>query len=125
MPKGVASPLTERLQLIENQFHSKQNQSRSSALPASIRETRSLDARSIGGLRLGGFAFCAPRFIDAARVIFRQAIARRSKPVASIEQGRISTASYVLANFSLKLGGCVLVYDLPNAWWPGRRKPRG
>lgn len=33
-----------------------------------------------------------------------QAIAKRSKPVADIEEGHISTASCILANLSMKLG---------------------
>ncbi|HLW67983.1 MAG TPA: hypothetical protein VKS79_21880, partial [Gemmataceae bacterium] len=33
-----------------------------------------------------------------------KAIAERSKPVADIEQGHISTASCILANMSMKLG---------------------
>ena len=35
---------------------------------------------------------------------FLSAVARRSKPVADIEQGYISTASCILANMSMKLG---------------------
>jgi predicted dehydrogenase len=35
----------------------------------------------------------------------------RSKPVADIEQGHISTASCILANLSMKLGGRTLVWD--------------
>lgn len=35
---------------------------------------------------------------------FLGAIAKRSKPVADIEQGYISTATCILANLSLKLG---------------------
>ena len=43
------------------------------------------------------------------------AIENKSKPVADIEQGHISTASCILANISMKLGGRALVYD------PGKR----
>jgi predicted dehydrogenase len=39
------------------------------------------------------------------------AIDRRGKPVADIEQGYISTASCILANMSMKLGGRTLVWD--------------
>jgi hypothetical protein len=39
------------------------------------------------------------------------AVDKRSKPVADIEQGHISTASCILANMSMKLGGRALVYD--------------
>jgi hypothetical protein len=35
---------------------------------------------------------------------FLKAIADRSKPVADIEQGHISTASCILANMSMQLG---------------------
>jgi hypothetical protein len=35
---------------------------------------------------------------------FLQAIASRSRPVASIEEGHISTASCILANVALQLG---------------------
>ena len=42
---------------------------------------------------------------------FLQAIEKRSKPVADIEQGHISTASCILANLSMKLGGRPLIYD--------------
>jgi hypothetical protein len=35
---------------------------------------------------------------------FLKAIADRSKPVADIEQGHISTASCILANLSMELG---------------------
>jgi predicted dehydrogenase len=38
-------------------------------------------------------------------------IADRSKPVADIEQGYISTASCILANLSMKLGGRALKWD--------------
>jgi predicted dehydrogenase len=38
-------------------------------------------------------------------------IADRSKPVADIEQGYISTASCILANLSMKLGGRTLKWD--------------
>lgn len=40
-----------------------------------------------------------------------QAIDKRSKPVADIEEGHISTASCILANLSMKLGGRELVWD--------------
>jgi len=39
------------------------------------------------------------------------AIATRGKPVADIEQGHISTASCILANLSMQLGGRTLVWD--------------
>lgn len=42
---------------------------------------------------------------------FLNAIDRRGRPVADIEQGHISTASCILANLSMKLGGRPLVYD--------------
>lgn len=42
---------------------------------------------------------------------FLNAIERRTRPVADIEQGHISTASCILANLSMKLGGRPLVYD--------------
>ncbi len=42
---------------------------------------------------------------------FLSAVARRGRPVADIEQGHISTASCILANLSLKLGGRTLAYD--------------
>jgi hypothetical protein len=35
---------------------------------------------------------------------FLKAIAARSKPIADIEQGHISTASCILANLSMQLG---------------------
>ena len=35
---------------------------------------------------------------------FLQAIANRSRPVADIEEGHISTATCILANLSMKLG---------------------
>lgn len=42
---------------------------------------------------------------------FLAAIEKRSRPVADIEQGHISTASCIMANLSAKLGGRPLVYD--------------
>jgi hypothetical protein len=36
---------------------------------------------------------------------------KAQKPVADIEQGHISTASCILANISMALGGRVLTYD--------------
>ncbi len=42
---------------------------------------------------------------------FLKAIEKRSKPVADIEEGHISTASCILANLSMKLGGRPLIYD--------------
>ncbi len=42
---------------------------------------------------------------------FLNAIARRGRPIADIEQGHISTASCILANLSMKLGGRPLAYD--------------
>jgi predicted dehydrogenase len=42
---------------------------------------------------------------------FLEAIEKGIKPVADIEQGHISTASCILANLSMQLGGRPLVYD--------------
>jgi predicted dehydrogenase len=42
---------------------------------------------------------------------FLEAIDSRSKPIADIEQGHISTASCILANVSMALGGRPLSYD--------------
>ena len=42
---------------------------------------------------------------------FLAAIKDRSRPVADIEEGHISTASCILANLSMQLGGRPLVYD--------------
>jgi predicted dehydrogenase len=42
---------------------------------------------------------------------FLAAIARRGRPVADIEEGHISTASCILANHSMQLGGRPLNYD--------------
>jgi predicted dehydrogenase len=42
---------------------------------------------------------------------FLSAIEARGKPVADIEQGHISTASCILANLSMQLGGRPLSYD--------------
>lgn len=42
---------------------------------------------------------------------FLNAIDKRSKPVADIEQGYISTTSCILANMSMKLGGRTLKWD--------------
>jgi predicted dehydrogenase len=42
---------------------------------------------------------------------FLAAIENRSRPVADIEQGYISTASCILANLSMQLGGRPLSYD--------------
>ncbi len=42
---------------------------------------------------------------------FLAAIATRGKPVADIEQGHISTASCILANLSMQLGGRTLMWD--------------
>lgn len=42
---------------------------------------------------------------------FLAAIEKRSKPVADIEQGHISTASCIFANLSMKLGGRPLAFD--------------
>lgn len=42
---------------------------------------------------------------------FLNAIETRSKPIADIEQGHISTASCILANLSQQLGGRPLTYD--------------
>jgi predicted dehydrogenase len=42
---------------------------------------------------------------------FLEAIDKNIKPVADIEQGHISTASCILANLSMQLGGRPLIYD--------------
>lgn len=42
---------------------------------------------------------------------FLAAIEKRSRPIADIEQAHISTASCILANVSMKLGGRPLLYD--------------
>src|SRR6186713_1729283 len=42
---------------------------------------------------------------------FLEAIDKNIKPVADIEQGHISTASCILANISMQLGGRALIYD--------------
>ncbi|MCU0325340.1 MAG: Gfo/Idh/MocA family oxidoreductase [Spirosomaceae bacterium] len=42
---------------------------------------------------------------------FIKAIENKSRPVADIEEGHISTASCILANISMKLNGRPLVYD--------------
>jgi hypothetical protein len=42
---------------------------------------------------------------------FLAAIDSRSKPVADIEQGHISTATCILANMSMALGGRTLQWD--------------
>lgn len=42
---------------------------------------------------------------------FLTAVEKRSRPVADIEEGHISTASCILANVSMGLGGRVLQYD--------------
>ena len=42
---------------------------------------------------------------------FLSAIENKTRPVADIEEGHISTASCILANISMNLGGRVLVYD--------------
>ena len=44
-------------------------------------------------------------------VNFLEAIDKGIKPVADIEQGHISTASCILANLSMQLGGRPLIYD--------------
>ena len=50
---------------------------------------------------------------------FLSAIEKRSKPVADIEQGHISTASCILANLSMQLGGRPLAYDPAQRLVPG------
>jgi predicted dehydrogenase len=50
---------------------------------------------------------------------FLAAIEKRSKPVADIEDGHISSASCILANVSMKLGGRPLVYDAAKKVIPG------
>jgi len=47
----------------------------------------------------------------AHMIDFLEAIERGGRPVADIEQGHISTASCILANISMQLGGRPLVYD--------------
>ena len=42
---------------------------------------------------------------------FLAAIEKRSRPIADIEEGHISTASCILANLSMQLNGRALVYD--------------
>ena len=42
---------------------------------------------------------------------FLAAVENRSRPIADIEEGHISTASCVLANLSMQLGGRPLRYD--------------
>jgi predicted dehydrogenase len=42
---------------------------------------------------------------------FLSAVEKRSRPVADIEEGYISTASCILANLSMQLGGRPLSYD--------------
>jgi Oxidoreductase family, C-terminal alpha/beta domain len=42
---------------------------------------------------------------------FIRAIESNGKPVADIQEGHISTASCILANISMKLGGRALQYD--------------
>ena len=42
---------------------------------------------------------------------FLAAVEKRSKPVADIQEGHTSTASCILANVSMALGGRPLVYD--------------
>ncbi|HEX6845931.1 MAG TPA: Gfo/Idh/MocA family oxidoreductase [Chitinophagaceae bacterium] len=42
---------------------------------------------------------------------FLDAIEKGTRPVADIEQGHISTASCILANLSMQLGGRALIYD--------------
>jgi predicted dehydrogenase len=47
----------------------------------------------------------------AHMIDFLKAIENNTRPVADIEQGHISTASCILANISMKLGGRPMVYD--------------
>jgi hypothetical protein len=42
---------------------------------------------------------------------FLAAVEKRSKPIADIEEGHISTASCILSNLSMQLGGRPLIYD--------------
>jgi hypothetical protein len=42
---------------------------------------------------------------------FLAAVESRGKPVADVEEGHISTASSILANLSMQLGGRPLSYD--------------
>jgi predicted dehydrogenase len=50
---------------------------------------------------------------------FVEAMERRSRPIADIEEGYISTASCILANLSLQLGGRPLSYDPRQRIVPG------
>jgi predicted dehydrogenase len=50
---------------------------------------------------------------------FLNAVEKRSRPVADIEEGYISTASCILANLSLELGGRPLSYDPEQRIVPG------
>jgi hypothetical protein len=50
---------------------------------------------------------------------FLAAVESRGRPVADIEQGHISTASCILANVSMQLGGRPLVYDPAKREVPG------
>jgi hypothetical protein len=45
---------------------------------------------------------------------FLNAVAKRSRPVADIKQGHISSVSCILANLSQKLGGRTLRWDPEN-----------
>ena len=45
---------------------------------------------------------------------FLESIDKKTKPVADIEQGHISSASCILANISMQLGGRPLKYDPVN-----------
>ncbi len=50
---------------------------------------------------------------------FLAAIEKRSKPIADIEQGHISTASCLLGMASMRLGGRQLAYDPVKRLIPG------
>ena len=52
---------------------------------------------------------------------FLAAIDKRSKPVADIEQGYISTAACILANLSMQLGR-TLIWDAQQGPHGGRRR---
>ncbi len=50
---------------------------------------------------------------------FLAAVEKRSRPIADIEQGHISTASCILANLAMQLGGRPLAYDTAKRIVPG------
>ena len=54
---------------------------------------------------------------------FLAAVEKRSRPVADIEEGHISTASCILANLSMQLGGRPLRYDPKSRRSSATKKP--